>query len=80
MYPNLDLANYTETTLDVNNTLAAAVLQNSHGDPTMSDNDVKIAIISLLNTCRTQQEVIDELVNYVNEQRAPKTRIWNRKK
>jgi hypothetical protein len=82
MHPNLDLAKHTKTTLDVNNTLAAAVLENSYGQPTMSDNDVKVAIISLLNTCRTQQEVIDELVDYVNKQRALKTKrkLWNRKK
>lgn len=80
MYPNLDLAKFTKTTLDVDNTLAAAVLDNSHGLPTMSDKDMKIAIVSLINTCRTQQEVIDELVNAVNEMRAPKKKFWNRRK
>lgn len=80
MYPNLDLARFTKTTLDVDNTLANAVLENSYGQPTMSDEDVKIAILSLINTCRTQQEVIDELVTCVNELRAPKKKPWNRKK
>lgn len=80
MYPNLDLARFTKTTLDVDNTLANAVLENSYGQPTMSDEDVKIAILSLINTCRTQQEVIDELVTCVNELRAPKKKHWSRKK
>ena len=79
-YRKLDLAKFTETTLDVDNTLAVAVLANSAGLPTMSDEDMKIAIISLINTCRTQQEVIDELVNCVNELRAPKKKPWYRKK
>ena len=71
-FPNLDLARYTETSLDVHNTLAAAVLDKSNGFPTMSDEDMKIAIVSLINTCRAQQRVIDELVTYVNDERAPK--------
>lgn len=72
MYPILDLAAHTETTLDVDNTLAVAVLSNSAGLPTMSDEDMKIAIVSLINTCTCQQAVINELVTYVNEQRSPK--------
>ncbi len=62
----LDYSKYTETTLNVDDTLAAAVLKNSHGNPTMSDEDVKIAILSLLMTCKRQQSVIDELVVEVN--------------
>lgn len=68
-YPTLDFARYQETTLDVHETLAVAVLQNSAGLPTMSEEDMKIAIISLINTCTKQQTVIDELVNCVNELR-----------
>lgn len=69
MYPILDLAKYTETTLDIDNSFAVAVLENSQGLPTMSDEDMKIAIVSLINTCTRQQAVIDELVNCVNELR-----------
>ena len=72
--PKLDLARFTDTTLDVNETLAVAVLANSAGFPTMSDEDMKIAIISLINTCTQQQSVIDELVSVVNELREPKPR------
>lgn len=72
-YPKLDLAKYTTNSkLDVDNTLARAVLKNSEGDPTMSDEDTKVAIVSLLNTCRVQQQFIDELVECVNEMRAAK--------
>lgn len=62
----LDYAKYTETTLNIDNTLAVAVLANSAGLPTMSDEDMKIAIVSLINTCTRQQAVIDELVTEVN--------------
>lgn len=79
-YPALDLAPYTKTTLDIDETLINAALSHSHGQPTMSDEDVKLAILSLLNTCKRQQTVIDELVNCVNEMRAPKTKPWIRKK
>lgn len=65
----LDSARYTETTLDIDNTVAVAVLQNSAGLPTMSDEDMKLAIVSLINTCTRQQAVIDELVTEVNELR-----------
>lgn len=65
----LDYARFAKTTLDIDNTLAAAVLENSAGLPTMSDEDMKIAIVSLLNTCTRQQAVIDELVTEVNELR-----------
>lgn len=80
MYANLDFAKYTKTTLDVDNTLANAVLENSHGHPVMSAEDTKIAIVSLLNTCKRQQEIIDELVSCVNEQRNTKKKFWTRKK
>lgn len=72
MYPILDLAKYIDTTLDIDNTLIVDALKNSAGLPTMSEEDTKIAIVSLLNTCTRQQNVIDELVDCVNELRAPK--------
>lgn len=73
----LDYSRYTETTLDIDNTLAAAVLEHSHGNPTMSDEDVKVAIVSLLLTCKRQQTVIDELVSEVNDLREIKRFIRN---
>ena len=73
-YPILDLARHTKTTLDIDESLITSVLNNSHGQPTMSDEDTKLAILSLLLTCKRQQTVIDELVDSVNEMRTPKKR------
>lgn len=69
MYPLLDYAKHVDTAFDVDRTLAVAVLKNSAGLPTMSNEDMKIAIISLINTCSSQQKVIDELVSCVNDLR-----------
>lgn len=77
-YPKLDYAQFTSTTLAIDETLIARVLENSHGQPTMSDKDVKLAILSLLYTCKHQQSIIDELVNCVNELREPKKKFWHR--
>lgn len=68
-YPRLDYARYTETTLKVQETLAADSLKNSYGSPTMSEEDVKTAIVSLLMINERQQVIIDELVRCVNELR-----------
>jgi len=70
--PKLDYAKYTKTTLDIDDSLIAKVLENSKGQPTMSDEDVKLAILSLFMTCKRQQEIIDELVPVVNDLRTPK--------
>lgn len=78
MPKHIDLAKYTKTTLDIEETLITRVLENSHGQPTMSDEDVKLAILSLLNTCKVQQTIIDEIVIVVNDMREPKkSRIKN---
>lgn len=74
-YTRLEVGRHT-TLLNVDDTLISAVLENSHGKPTMSDEDVKLALLSLLNTCRTQQYIINELVGCVNELRTPKKKSW----
>lgn len=74
MPKHIDLAKYTKTTLDIENTLITSVLENSHGQPTMSDEDMKLALLSLLNTCKVQQTIIDELVIVVNDLREPDKR------
>ncbi len=80
-YPILE---YTKTvqhpTFYIEETLIIQVLKNSYGEPTMSDDDVKLAILSLFNTCKTQQAYIDELVDCVNELRTPKKKFWHRRK
>lgn len=78
--PKLDLAKFTKTTLDIEETLITKVLENSHGQPAMSDEDVKLAILSLLNTCKVQQTIIDELVIVVNDMRAPKQKKFRIRK
>ena len=76
MYPRLDYARFTPTTLDIEESLIVQVLKNSKGERTMSDEDVKLALLSLFSTCKFQQELIDELVNCVNELRKPKKKSW----
>lgn len=80
MYPHLDFAKASNrtTNLKVDETLIAAVFQNSKGERTMPDKDVKLALLSLYSTCITQQALIDELVSCVNELRTPKRRIFRR--
>lgn len=79
-YPKLDYARFTPNTLDINETLIVSVLKQSQGQRTMSDEDVKLAILSLFNTCMTQQQLIDELVDCVNEIREPKKKFWQHRK
>lgn len=79
-YPKLDYARFTPNTLDIEQTLIVSVLKQSQGQRTMSDEDVKLAILSLFNTCKTQQQLIDELVDCVNEIREPKKKLWQRRK
>ena len=76
IYPKLDFARFTPNTLDIEQTLVVHALKQSQGQPTMSDEDVKLAILILYNTCTTQQQLIDELVDCVNEMRQPKKKIW----
>jgi len=80
MFSKLDFAKNTGKTLEVEDSMITHVLQNSFGEPTMSNEDVKLAVLSLYNTCKVQQEYIDELVNCVNELRAPKKKFRRRKK
>jgi len=80
IYPQLDYARFTPTTLDIEETLVVSALKQSQGQRTMSDEDVKLAILSLYCTCKTQQGIIDELVGAVNEMREPKKKFWQRRK
>lgn len=77
-YPQMDYMQnvHPHKPFDIEETLIVAVLKNSHGQPTMSDEDVKLALLSLFNTCKTQQNIIDELVECVNDLRTPKKRGW----
>ena len=71
--PTLDLlAVVPGVSLDVTNTMAQYVLENSKGETTMSNEDMKIAIVSLLHTCTVQQKMIDELTTRVNAKRTEK--------
>jgi hypothetical protein len=54
MYPRLDYARFTPTTLDIEESLIVQVLKNSKGERTMSDEDVKLALLSLFSTCKFQ--------------------------
>ena len=75
MYPRLDYAkNIDHPVFDIEDTLLINVLRNSYGQPTMSNEDVKLAILSLYNTCKTQQQLIDELIECINDLRTPKKR------
>ena len=80
LYPVLDYSRHTPLAFDIENTLVVDVLKNSHGEPTMSDEDVKLAVLSLFNTCKTQQHIIEELVECVNELRTPKRHFWQRQR
>lgn len=80
-YPRLDFARHTDTTLDIEETMLVQALHHSRGLRVMSEEDVKLAILSLYNTCKTQQAVIDELVVCVNELREPKKKpFWHFRK
>jgi hypothetical protein len=79
-YPRMDHAKavHPRRPFDIEETMLVAALKHSQGSPTMSDEDVKIGLLSLLSTCKFQQELIDELVQCVNELRTPKKKFWHR--
>ena len=77
-YPQLDYARnvHPRKPFDIEETLIVQVLKNSQGQRTMSEDDVKLAVLSLFCTCKTQQALIDELVECVNDLRRPKKKFW----
>lgn len=52
------------------------ILENSRGESSLSDEDLKLAIVCLIGTCARQEVRIQSLISQVAELKATPKKFW----